>query len=62
MRVEVEAPPKAPRGKRPLLLEAYTRGRYAAQVQHDISNPYARNEQMAAAWLKGWESVVCGCD
>ena len=45
--VVVEAP-------RPLLLEAYSRGRYARQVGHNTANPYRDDPQMAAAWAKGY--------
>lgn len=46
---------------RPLLLEAYTRGRYAAQAGFRVDNPYREDVQMATAWQQGWEDV-CGCD
>lgn len=45
------------RGPRPPLLDAWIRGRYAAQVGFRVDNPYRNNPQMAAAWLKGWESA-----
>lgn len=44
----------APRG---LLLDAYTRGRYAAHVGFNTTNPYRDDLQMAAAWELGWESA-----
>ena len=44
----------APRG---LLLDAYTRGRYAAQAGFRTDNPCRDDPQMAAAWAKGWESA-----
>lgn len=42
---------------RSLLLDAYTRGRHAAQVRYRTDNPYRGDPQMAAAWAKGWESA-----
>jgi len=40
---------------RPLLLQAFTEGRYAAQAKGRVHNPY--RGQMAEAWEKGWVSV-----
>ena len=44
-------------GPRRLLLEGFTRGRYAAQVGRDPYNPYRDDPEMADAWFKGFESA-----
>lgn len=39
------------------LLDAYSRGRYAAQAGNNTFNPYPNDPKMAAAWLKGFKEA-----
>lgn len=45
------------RGPRRLLLDAWTRGRYAACVGYKTDNPYRDDPEMADAWFRGFESA-----
>lgn len=57
MQDEVVLVPLSKRKPQQYLLDAYTRGRYAAQVGFRAYNPYRDQPAMADAWLKGWESI-----